>query len=201
MDWLIEFIAGNLMFIVIALGILTSLFKKANEGKGDGRQAGRPPAGGPPAGGPMAGSPLPGQTREDSPSDNPGPFDRDFPRGWFDDEEEEEEFREPERPVRPAVQERAQDPEVRPQSRTPRIQPEFEPVHRPAVEPVSMSGAADRKVPVPPSSPASDDMSPIYRPESAEDMSRQALQGMIWSEVYGPPLAKRSMMARLRRNG
>jgi hypothetical protein len=44
-------------------------------------------------------------------------------------------------------------------------------------------------------------MSPIYRPESAEDMSRQALQGMIWSEVYGPPLAKRSMMARLRRNG
>lgn len=178
MGRIVDFLLNNIVFVIVVLGIITSILKRGNPGGNPGGSPGMPPFGGDGApwttdrrqreGGPVpsprgtpVGAPTGGQVR--NPAESPaGASDR--PPAWI-----------PQSGPVPAVSARTQPDKV------------------------SAPTSSRHTVPAPAANIIEDRSSPVYRPMLGDNPQRQAIQGMIWSEIFSKPRALRPYASERRR--
>lgn len=226
MGRIVDFLLNNIVFVIVVLGIITSILKRGNPGGNPGGSPGMPPFGGDGApwttdrrqreGGPVpsprgtpvgtppgrpagapAGSPYepqpgrpagaPARTREGMPSGMPA----DGSRRPLDGAPSGGQVRNP--AGSPAG---ASD---RPPAWIPQSGPVPAVSARTQPDKVSAPTSSRHTVPAPAANIIEDRSSPVYRPMLGDNPQRQAIQGMIWSEIFSKPRALRPYASERRR--
>lgn len=185
MEQIIRFLLDNIVIVVIILGFISSLMTRAG-GSGE-RGKGMPTFGG----GGTAGK------RQEQRTQRPGgSTDRTYP-----------EQRKPV-PVQTVQQKPKREPSTTATDRTGNqpVQPSYVDRHvqpsyvdRRSPEQASTSASASQglmKRERQEATPIGDASSPIYLSHEADELRKQVVQGMIWSEVFGKPVAKRGSTRR-----
>lgn len=183
MDRLMDFVFGNLVFIVIAIGVLTSLISRLR-GDGDpaGKRPGMPPFGGE---GPF-GSPMPGPMPPSRPAAGPRRVPDVRPARMDEGA--------PGSPAYPPIVDeapaRTASPPMVERPEPASFSPAPAETTAPRTVPASTTGRTAKRPPGTAVRAASTPREAIGFPVEV-DPQRQALQGMIWSEILGTPRALR----------